>query len=356
MSWSYKGYILVIILLLTLTGCHEELKESAQLRLSICLPDKEQTAQGQRRVMGDPGIAEAFELPKYAYIFVMKDNGDGTWSVWRREERKLAAEDWVRTRYYGSNSTREDSIFKYDKDIQFLLNGERLEGRVYAICSNKKLTFNTAFNSVSNLTQLLNWKFDSSPDSIQENLQNIYSTPYNYKRDGRYYCSFDCSSGTVFTLDMLMYHVASKVDIKWNVEENKRIDKITPSNGVRLTYMEARRLFNGQAYCFKPMKNEVATLPSSGYDIENIVTPSDEGLWWEGRTYFYTIPYYVAGEPDYFPLQLIMCTNGVNKAYGYQLTLKQPMDTSDVFVPWLRGNFNLTQPLENKSETKTIDG
>ena len=103
------------------------------------------------------------------------------------------------------------------------------------------------------------------------------------------------------------------------------------------------------------MKNELANLPESGYDITDIVTERDEGLWWEGRTYFYTIPYYVAGEPNYFPLQMVMCTNGVNKAYGYQLTLKQPMDTSDVFVPWLRGNFILTQPLENKSETKTID-
>ena len=356
MSWNCKGYIWLLALLLTMTGCRDEvLGESAQLRLSICLPDKEQTASAPRKVMGDPGITEMFELPKYAYIFVMKDNGDGTWSVWRREERKLAAEDWTRTRYNGSNNTREDSIFKYDKDIQFLLNGEQLTGRVYAICSNKKLTFNTAFNSVSNMTQLLDWKFDSSPDSIQENLKNIYSTPYNYKRGGQYYCSFDCSAGTVFTLDLLMYHVASKVDIKWNVAENKRINRLHPEEAVRLTYMEARRLYNGPAYCFKPLKNEVATLPTTGYDITNIVTPSDEGLWWEGRTYFYTIPYYVAGEANYFPVQMVLCTNGTAKADGYKLTLKQPFDTTAVFVPWLRGNFTLTQPLANTEETKTWD-
>lgn len=335
------------------TGCHNEMEKTAQLRLSLCLPDQELIAPAQRRIMGDPGTKEVFELPKYVNIFVMKDKGNGTWEIWRREERTLDAEDWVRTRYYGAHSTREDSIFKYEKDIQFLLNGERLQGRVYAICSNKKLNFNTAFNDVSN-TQVLDWKFDTSPDTIQENLKNIYSTPYNYIRDGQYYCSFDCTEGTVQTVDLLLYHVASKVDIKWNVDEAVRIDKETPSNGVRLTYMEARRLYNGQAYCFKPMKNEVASLPESGYTIPDLVTASDEGLWWEGRTYFYTIPYYVAGEPSYFPLQMVLCTNGTDKANGYKLTLKQPMDTSDVFVPWLRGNFNLTQPLDNTSETKVI--
>lgn len=338
-----------------LAGCHNEMEKTAQLRLSLCLPNQEQAMLGPRRIIGDPGTTELFELPKYVYIFVLKDKGNGTWEIWRREERTLAAGDWVRTRYYGSHSTREDSIFKYDKDIQFLLSGDRLTGRVYAICSNKKLNFNTAFNNVSTMTQVLDWKFDTSPDSIQENLKNIYSTPYNYRRDGNYYCSFDCTEGTVQTVDLLLYHIASKVDIKWYVQENMRINKDHPENAVRLTYMEARRLFDGQAYCFKPMKNEVASLPELGYDIPNMVTEDAEGLWWEGRTYFYTIPYYVAGEAEYFPLQMVLCTNGDNKANGYKLTLRQPMDTTAVFVPWVRGNFTLTKPLENKSETKDID-
>lgn len=355
MKWNCSGYIVLFASLLLFMGCRNEMDESAQLRIRLALPDREQSAPQPRRLPGDPGTTEVFELPKYAYILVMKDHGDGTWSVWRREERRLAASDWTRTRYYGSGSTREDSIFTYDKDIQFLLNGERLKGRVYAVCSNKKLSFNTAFGDVSNLTQVLDWKFDCSPDSIQKNLQNIYSTPFNYQRYGRYYCAFDCSSGTVFPLDMLLYHVAAKVDLTWNVDEQVRYDKVTPSNGVRLTYMEARRLFNGQAYCFKPMRNELADLPTSGYDIPDLVANGDEGLWWEGRTYFYTIPYIVTGEPDYFPLQMVLCTNGVAKADGYKLTLKQPMDTSDIFVPWLRGNINITKALENKEETKTID-
>ena len=319
----------------------------AQLQLSLCLPIQEQANSPRRKVMGDPGTTEHFELPKYAYIFVMKDNGDGTWGVWRN--------DWICTHYYGLNETRGDSIYKYNKPIQYLLRNETPIGRVYAVCCNKRLSFNSAFKNIADLDELLDWKFNSAPDSIQQDLQNIYSTPYNCTRNGKYYCSFDCSAGNFCSVDLLMYHIASKVDIKWNVADSVRINS-DPSKAVRLTYMEARRLFNGQAYCFKPMQNKLAAMPGNGegYDIPDMVTPADEGLWWEGRSYFYTIPYYVEGEPNYFPLQMLLGTNGTKETAGYELTLNQPMDTSAVFVPWLRGNFNLSKPLGATAVTKNI--
>ena len=165
---------------------------------------------------------------------------------------------------------------------------------------------------------------------------------------------YDCMAGNTYTIDMLLYHVAAKVDIKWNVAEDKRIDKVTPANGVRLTYMEARRLFNGDAYCF--MRNELADpVGDEGYAIEDIVTPTDEGLWWEGREYFYTIPYTVEGDEDYFPLQMKMGTNGTKGTAQYEPTLKLEIDTSSVFVPWLRANFNISAPLPIDSPTKTVN-
>ena len=354
-----KRGIIWVALLLALMGCHNEMDDSAQLQLSLCLPIQDSGMPAPKKVMGDPGTTEHFELPRYAYIFVMKQTGVDSWAIWRKEELILNANDWVRTRYYGLNDTREDSIFKYNKPIQYILNNETPTGRVYAVCSKKKLTFNTSFNSITNLEDLLNWKFDSSPDSIQENLQDIYSTPYNYIRDGRYYCAFDCSAGNTFGLDLLMYHVAAKVDLKWNVVDSVRINTSNPSQAVRLTYLAARRLFNGEAYCFKPMRNTLPALPSSGgYEIDSIVTPSDEGLWWEGRSYFYTIPYTVEGagtaSTEYFPLQLLMRTNG-SSGSGYELTLNQPIDTADVFVPWIRGDIKLTKPLADQTDTKTIE-
>ena len=339
-----------------LVSCNEDVEQQAELDMSLCIPANEvvHRAGGPRRVMGDPGTSEQFDLPKYVYIFVLKQEGD-VWSVWRKEERTLTDADWKRTRYGGQNATRGDSIFKYNEKIRYYLVGEKIKGRIYAICSNKKLTFYPSFGSISNLDEVLGLKFSTAPDSIQENLHNIYSTPYNYERSGSYYCSFDCMAGNTAVVDMLLYHVAAKVDIKWNVAEEKRIDRVTPANGVRLTYMEARRLFNGNAYCFKPMCNTMAELPTSGYAIKNIVTPTDEGLWWEGRSYFYTIPYTTeeSGKENYFPLQMLMVTN--DSGNEYKPTIYMQIDKTSPFVPWLRANFNISAPLPIDSPTKTVN-
>jgi len=343
----------IILLLLGLVSCEHEPEQQAALYANICLPIENAQPTG-RRIMGDPGTYESFELPKYVYIFVMKQDG-GEWSVWKCEERFLAEEEWEQTRYYGLNPTRGDSIFQYSEKIRYYLVGNKIQGRVFAICSNKRLTFSKTIQSVTDLEDLLNLKFNTAPDSIQENIQNIYSTPYNCKRNDSYYCSFDCLAGNAYTIDLILYHVAAKVDITWNVADSARINKpgVDP---IRLTYMEARRLFNGYAYCFKPMRNEQAALngEGQGYDRPDIVTASDEGLWWEGRSYFYTIPYIVTGNEDYFPLQMRLCTNGTDKANAYRPTLNMQIDTSDVFVPWLRATLNIKKPLEAGDDTKTV--
>ena len=327
--------------------------------MSLCIPADEITQRvcAPHRIVGDPGTREMFAFPKYAYIFVMKQESDNSWSVWKREERLLEEHEWEMTHYRGELNNPGDSVYRYKNNLSFLLRSDAPVGHVYAICSNVRLTFNTPFASVSTMSELMDLKFNTTPDSIQMELKNIYSTPYNYIKDGDYYCSFDCSSGRSSQVDMLLYHVAAKVDLKWNVVDSVRINKTDPAEGVRLTYMEARRLFNGYAYCFKPMKNMLSAMPGSGegYDIEDIVIPTAEGLWWEGRSYFYTIPYFVSGDADYFPLQMLLGTNGTKESAGYQLTLKQPMDTSAVFVPWLRGDFKLSQPLGTQTVTKTIE-
>lgn len=344
---------------MVLAGCKEnEPEQKLGLPITICLPANEvqsaRYAPAVRRAIGDPGETESFLFPHRLYIIVMKQDEDTkAWTVWHAEERTLTDEDWKPTRYVGLLPTMGDSIYQYTEQINLLLSSsDYFKGRVYAIASAERLSFNKALSSsgITSMNDLLGLTFNTS--EVQSSLQHIYSSPYNLTQNGDYYGSFNSSYQRVPHVNLLLYHIAAKVDIKWYVDPEKRLNKANPAEAVRLTYMEARYLFNGQAYCFKPMKNEVTTLPTSGYNIENIVTLSDEGLWWEGRSYFYTIPYYVAGEPDYFPLQMVLCTNGVDKEDGYKLTLKQPMDTSAVFVPWLRGNFNLTAPLENKSETK----
>ena len=347
---NYKQFIVFIGLLLVLVGCQQEVSMPAELNMSICLPIQE-SAANYKRVLGDPGTPEQFEFPKYAYIIVLKETGVGSWAVWQRKELVLDESAWVRTRYYGLNTARGDSIFKYDEKIRLFLVGEKIKGRVFAICSNMKLNFNETIESIDDLDDVLNWKFNTAPDSIQKNLQNIFSTPYNYERNGKYYCSYDCLEGNAYTIDLIMYHVASKVDIKWYVDENKRINSADPSSAVRLTSMKACNLFADYAYCFKLMENMCAS-PVTSSDTIDLVRPEDVGLWWEGRSYFYTIPYTTTGYSSYFPLQMQLETNESGNLYRPTLYLE--VNTDSPFVPWLRADFNLSNPLNAGTDARVV--
>ena len=349
------------------TGCEGrddiDPKQGNPFTLSICLPaDEVRVApkNGPNRVMGDPGTTEVMELPKYIYIFIINkvkpDEED--WRLFDTITIGDATEHWNKEYYTGSLMGSGDSIYRYTRDIAKQLSpSQKFAGRIYAIASAKKLTFNTSLTSgTSTEEQVLELKFQTSGD-MQANLQHIYSTPYNYEINDEYYGSFNSDLHNVPYINLMLYHVAAKVDINWFVAENKRIDRETPANAVRLTSMKACNLFNGDAYCFKPMENKQATKlnPSAGTgDTITMVTPSDMGLWWEGRSYFYTIPYTLSSgaNQSHYPLQMQMETN--ESGAIYKPTVYLEVNTSSPFVPWLRATFNINNPLAAGTAEKTV--
>ena len=349
------------------TGCEGrddiDPKQGNPFILSVYLPVEETYAPaggGPLRVMGDPGTTERFELPRYVYIIIMKKAaGDPDWSLWQALSLTPGEGDWTKKRYGGVLPTVGDSIYEYNHEIDLLLSSEKFDGRVYAIASAVELSFNRTLNlsGLTSLSDVETLTFNSGASGIQENLQHIYSTPYNYKPNGvDYYGSFD-KAQKVPHVSLLLYHVAAKVDINWFVAENKRIDRETPANAVRLTSMKACNLFNGDAYCFKPMENKQATKlnPSAGTgDTITMVTPSDMGLWWEGRSYFYTIPYTLSSgaNQSHYPLQMQMETN--ESGAIYKPTVYLEVNTSSPFVPWLRATFNINNPLAAGTAEKTV--
>ena len=351
-----------MVLAVGLAGCKvNEPEQKIGLPLSICLPANEvqsaRYAPAARRVIGDPGTTETFLFPHHLYIIVMKqDNDTKAWSVWETIDRTLTDADWKSTRYAGPLPTMGDSIYQYTEQINLLLStSDHFKGRVFAVASAEALTFNKTLSSsgITSMDDLLGLTFNTS--GVQGSLQHIYSSPYNLTQGGDYYGSFSSYVQRVPHVNLLLYHIAAKVDIKWNVEESNRINKTDPTKGVRLTYMQARNLFNSDAYCFKPMRNVSGAALTTGESIAIIDNSEDEGRWWEGRYYFYTIPYTITeGGKQYYPLQMTLKTNG-STGTGYQPTLNLKIDTTAVFVPWLRANFNLTAPLTDKTETKTID-
>ena len=344
-----------MMVLLASASCSREEEIRAEMPFSLCLPANEVYLPNlsPRRMIGDPGTVERFALPAHAYIIILRDLGTG-WEVYRCMEETLTEEDWQLDVYGGIYETEGNAIYRCMKRMEILLNDKGVNQRVYAVASSVPLTFSKTFSTsaIQTIDDVLELKIDMSSQETREAVANIYSTPYNYNRPGTstYYCSFTSPKvSSHASLDLLLYHIAAKVDIKWNVEEDKRINKEHPEEAVRLTYMQARNLFAGNAYCFKPMRNVSPAVSSSEASI--VAANDDEGKWWEGRSYFYTIPYTVEGTPDYFPLQMTLRTNGSTTGTGYQPTLNLEIDTSSVFVPWLRANFNLSAPLEDKTET-----
>jgi len=355
-----KAYIVVLLLAFVLAGCKtDEPSQKVGLPITISLPANEvMAARGVpvRKEIGDPGTTERFLFPHHLYFIVMQKKPGDPWAKWTTVHRTVTDADWIPKSYVGLLPTSGDSIYQYAEEIDLLLSsGDKFYGHVYAIASAVELEFNKDMADVTGLDDLLNLTFSTSSETVQTNLQHVYSSPYNLNYNGDYYGAFNSTYQKVPYVNLMLYHVAAKVDIQWNVVDTMRINKADPSKAVRLTYMEARNLFNGNAYCFKPMRNELATLPASGYTRENIVRPTDEGLWWEGRSYFYTIPYTVTGDPDYFPLQMRLCTNGTAVEHAYRPTLNIPVDTTATFVPWLRVRFNFAKPLEDKAETKIVE-
>ena len=336
-----------------MTGCTSEPEDQVSFPISICLP-MDETHVPMNRVPGDPGTREDFLLPNHVYIFVMKyDTEAKKYVVWQKIEKTLTEDDWEKKHYTGYLQTVGDSIYQYTEEIRLILNKQQFLGRVYAIASAEELTFTpkTDLSTITNEDELLAQKFSLATSTMQSNVQHIYSTPYNYLIDDTYYGSFNSIAHKVPRVNLLLYHVAAKVDINWTVPTDKRIDRETPDNGIRLTYMKAVNLFNGWAYCFKPMANVVDTLPTTGYSRQ-IVSPGDVGLWWEGRDYFYTIPYTTPTYSGYFPLQMVLKTNG-REGTGYRPTLYMQMDASP-FVPWLRADFTINNPLENGTTGEII--
>ena len=339
------------------TGCegHSDIdsKQGNPFSLSICLPVEESFAPaggGPLRVMGDPGTTERFELPSYVYIIIMKKAaGDPDWSLWEARRLTPSEGDWTKKRYVGLLQTTGDSIYEYNHEIDLTLPSNRVDGRVYAIASAVELSFNCALTAgeLNTLDKVETLTFNSGASGIQENLQHIYSTPYNYMPDGvRYYGSFE-KEQKVPHVSLLLYHVAAKVDINWFVDEEKR----SKTNMLRLTKMDACNLFNDYAFCFKPMENSLPALPTTT-DSVHIVTRTDEGLWWEGRSYFYTIPYTTTGKTGYYPLQMQMETNESGDIYKPTVYLE--VNTTSPFVPWLRATFNINNPLAAGTAEKTV--
>ena len=371
--------------ILGLHGCNNELESvpvELELRMAISASGisnsqgapsvlrNEESDTMQLRAFGDPGTTETFDFPKYAYIFMVWSE-DGTAEKTHIEtfpRMDLDDDLWERDENTLEYSVPGDPVYVYTQKVFKLLDAKvRKWGRLYVAVSKEdiapyvkgsdpKKTTPTSETDVQNLV------FDNNTRAIQGSLQDIDSTPYNYNVGGKYYgeianFAYNEGAGTgsnVAYANLLLYHVAAKVDVMWNVAEGKRSE-------MKLSYIAAEHLYDGPCLLFRPMENEPGVEKyTSGYTKE--LATNDIGTQWNGRAYFYTIPYKNNAATKVFPLQLCMLKNGdspkipaedpdddptdrLNADY-YHLIQNTSMPSDAVFMPWIRCQMKINKELE----------
>lgn len=179
------------------------------------------------RAFGDPGEAETFPLPQYLYIYLVSTSTTGTTQViFKKEEVK--SEDW-KLSTSGDNTndhfSSKDDLYVYQGHLSINLPLNRKEGRVYVAASPVEIdNIVTEVSSWTSMTDVEDKATFSSQSETRSNLQNIYSSPYNLtkKVNGTdvYYGTIEDYASNVPHIDMVLYHVATKVDLQWTIDDD----------------------------------------------------------------------------------------------------------------------------------------
>lgn len=219
--------------------------ETVEMPISISIPaegfvnptdvgignDEPASTLALTRALGDPGTAETFALPQYLYIYLVTTTTSGTTQViFKKQEVK--PEDWkLSTSEDNTNNhfSTKDGLYVYQGHLSINLPLNRKEGRVYVVASNLDLDDSATEKNYNLVTDVSLWSsytevengvtFTNQAD-LRNNMQNLYSSPYNLKNiEGNYYGTIKDYASNVPHIDMVLYHVATKVDLQWTIDE-----------------------------------------------------------------------------------------------------------------------------------------
>ena len=249
--------------------------ETVEMPISISIPaegfvnptdvgignDEPASALAVTRAMGDPGTAETFVLPKYLYIYLVSTSSSNTTQVIFKKQ-KVESEDWKLSTPGGNTNghfSAKDGLYVYQGHLSINLPLNRKEGRVYVVASNLDLDDSATEKNYNLVTDVSSWNsytdvengvtFTNQAD-LRNNMQNLYSSPYNLENDGNYYGIIKDYASNVPHIDMVLYHVATKVDLQWTIDEQ----------------------FQGT----KPWKQEIKTKNGSNYTMRSTTETNSE--------------------------------------------------------------------------------
>ena len=298
--------------------------ETVEMPISISIPaegfvnptdvgignDEPASTLAVTRALGDPGEAETFDLPKYLYIYLVStSSSNSTQVIFKKQE--VNPEDWKLSTPGGNTNghfSAKDGLYVYQGHLSINLPLNRKEGRVYVVASNldlddsgtstPKYKLVTDVSSWSSYTDVEDKVTFTNQSDLRSNMQNLYSSPYNLKNDeGNYYGTIKDYASNVPHIDMVLYHVATKVDLQWTIDEQfqgtkawEQVVKTSNSsddtmrsttnntskdyNKVFFSFIEARLLPKEKLPIFKPMN---VTSSSGTFDAAFLGEEKDTG-------------------------------------------------------------------------------
>ena len=244
--------------------------ETVEMPISISIPaegfvnptdvgignDEPASTLAVTRALGDPGTYEQFHLPQYIYLFLCNESTNGTKSV---IYQKIEIPDNELTSSWEKTVSGTDSIYTYKGNVSINLPLNRSKGKIYAAASYIPLHTTNASSSMSEDKDSNHLSFNCKRPSkfgdskypreyinesktytdatygtedavkniifsnitLRNYMQDVYSTPYN-KTDnkGDYYGTITDYASNVPNINIVLYHVATKVDVQWSIDEH----------------------------------------------------------------------------------------------------------------------------------------
>ena len=244
--------------------------ETVEMPISISIPaegfvnptdvgignDEPASTLALTRALGDPGTYEQFHLPRYIYLFLCNESTNGTKSV---IYQKIEIPDNELTSSWEKTVSGTDSIYTYKGTVSINLPLNRSKGKIYAAASYKPLHTTNASSSMPEDGKSNHLSFNCERPSefgdpnypreyinesktytddtygtedavkniifsnitLRNNMQDVYSTPYNKTDDkGVYYGTITDYASNVPNINIVLYHVATKVDVQWSIDED----------------------------------------------------------------------------------------------------------------------------------------
>ncbi len=328
--------ITMIMILSTFTACTNEEDTSGKgvsMPINLVIPAGDMT---RSTILGDPGSTENFSMPGYLYLYIVTTESNGLQQI-SKTETALDPDKW-------EPLDEEPTLYKYEGTLNIIIPIGCTSGKAYAAVAKEKLksvALATGKDVVEEQVTYMTFSFDSG--NAATILPNLYTSPYNltYDHDNDtdtpeiYYGTILEMESNTPHVDLVLYHVATKVDVIWNVADGKQATQ-------RLTSLTLNNLKRTGCYLFRPMENPYNASDEDSYSHTFTTTPSTQ---WDGREVIYAIPYRKGSEGNYiFPLDFtiegVVKTNETDAEFIQTFTQEIPL-TDNIHPSWIRGDIRI---------------